>query len=421
MATEVLKVVVRLLPPEITEDELLGTFPETHVSHVKWKSFEAGKKYKGESKATRNARCYLQFDAAEYAEQFIKDYHGHHFVDGHGEQFRAVACYAPYQKVPRAKPQKDPRDGTIFDDPLYQEFVESLGEKKTFEPPPHPVESLRPADPGQTPLLIHIKKMKEKREREKKKERQSKRWDSGLQAVDEEAPTRRRGRWRCSECGTSRHLEEDPDDRGTFYCVSCWESWETHPEPSKSKKKKKKYDKYEEEEEYWAEETTSAKSKKKSGQARKVDEDNWRSQDHRYYGESWEEEKPSWDEDPKSKKKKKKDKQDDYSSYWRVKPSEEYWEETPKAKLKKGSRKEEWWEESEKATSSQGKKKADREAAASGSRWRPKGTAADAGDGYEEETTSRSRRKGKKAEDEDPPSTASASGAYWAPKKRGGY
>ena len=29
----------------------------------------------------------------------VKDYHGHQFVDGQGESFRAVACFAPYPKV----------------------------------------------------------------------------------------------------------------------------------------------------------------------------------------------------------------------------------------------------------------------------------------------------------------------------------
>merc|ERR1712048_630458 len=145
-------VVVRLLPPEITEDELTGTFDEAHLKVLGWRSFQAGKRYKGEAKPARNSRCYLQFESVENAENFIKDYHGHEFVDGRGERYRAVACYAPYQKVPRQKVHKDPREGTIEDDPVYKEFVEALKEPKKFEAPEDP-KLFRPSDPSDTPLL----------------------------------------------------------------------------------------------------------------------------------------------------------------------------------------------------------------------------------------------------------------------------
>merc|ERR1712048_589580 len=100
------------------------TFAEVHRQNAKWWSFHAGKRYKGEAKPSLNARCYFQFGDAQSAEDFIRDYHGHQFVDSQGETFRAVACFAPYQKVPRKKVQKDPREGTIQEDPLYKEFVE---------------------------------------------------------------------------------------------------------------------------------------------------------------------------------------------------------------------------------------------------------------------------------------------------------
>ena len=56
MAKEALKVLVRLLPPEITEDELLATIPEPHLEHTKWRSFQPGRRYKGEAKASVNSR-----------------------------------------------------------------------------------------------------------------------------------------------------------------------------------------------------------------------------------------------------------------------------------------------------------------------------------------------------------------------------
>ena len=37
----------------------------------------------------------------------VEDYHGHQFVDGQGESFRAVACFAPYSKAPRQRVNKE--------------------------------------------------------------------------------------------------------------------------------------------------------------------------------------------------------------------------------------------------------------------------------------------------------------------------
>merc|ERR1712060_186414 len=111
-------------------------------------------------------------ETVEKAESFTKDYHGHAFIDSQGENFRAVVCHAPYQKVPRAKSQQDPRDGTITDDPLYKEFVENLGVKAVFEAPDNPLQLIKPANPQDTPL---IKYMQEKaKERKAKAEKRGK-------------------------------------------------------------------------------------------------------------------------------------------------------------------------------------------------------------------------------------------------------
>eukprot|EP00439_Symbiodinium_sp_Y106_P067299 s1490_g11.t1 len=252
MAKEALKVVVRLLPPEITEEELIATVPEAHLKRTTWRSFQAGKRYRGEAKASVNARCYFLFDQEDSADKFIKDYHGHQFVDGQGESFRAVACFAPYAKVPRQKVTKDARDGTIFEDATYKQFLDGLAVPKTFEAPPDPVSELQPSSKKDTPLLNYMKtRAAERRARQEKRERERKRWHDRLGRIDEKP------RWRCAECGTVKHLEEDPDSRGTFYCTYCWEIWEAQEYKLKKKKKKsKKAEEYaeEEEEEDWYEE-----------------------------------------------------------------------------------------------------------------------------------------------------------------------
>eukprot|EP00434_Breviolum_minutum_P015536 symbB.v1.2.013681.t1/scaffold971.1/size148033/9 len=123
MAKEALKVLVRLLPPEITEDELVASVPSAHLEHTTWRNFQAGKRYKGEAKASINARCYFLFDSEENAEKFIKEYHGHQFVDGQGENFRAVACFAPYAKA------SDLPTIHRFYDTIFRLFVRCLARK----------------------------------------------------------------------------------------------------------------------------------------------------------------------------------------------------------------------------------------------------------------------------------------------------
>lgn len=274
-----MKVLVRLLPPEITEQELLATVPEAHLAKVSWWRFEEGKRFKGEARPSINARCYFRFDAEESAEEFIKEYHGHQFVDAQGETFRAVTCWAPYQKVPRQKSQKDPRDGTIAEDSTYKEFLERLSNPQAaFEAPPNPVASLKPAEPGDTPLLRYMKeRSKERRSRLERRERERRRWRESLDQIAEEP---KRHKWQCSECHTTKNLEEDPDNRGTFYCTYCWEQWESkqpaqdswQAEPKKKKKKKKG----KEEEEYWEEEQSySEPSSKSKRHKEKTWDENW--------------------------------------------------------------------------------------------------------------------------------------------------
>mmetsp|Transcript_73843 Transcript_73843/g.130452 ORF Transcript_73843/g.130452 Transcript_73843/m.130452 type:complete len:387 (+) Transcript_73843:39-1199(+) len=370
MAKEVVKVVVRLLPPEITEDEFVATVPELHLQRTTWRSFQAGKRYKGEAKPSVNSRCYFLFDTEENADLFVRDYHGHQFVDGQGETFRAVVCFAPYAKVPKSKNSKDPRDGTIVDDAFFKEFLEKLEQKAEYEAPDNPVLSLKPSNPKDTPLLNYMKdRAVERRAKAAKRERERQKWrEDRLGRIAED----KRSKWRCHECGTSKNLEEDPDRRGTFYCTYCWEHWEAK-EVKKAKKKKKKgkaedWEEWPEEEEEEEEEATSSKKKKK----KKKKSAEW----SEWY--EWEEE---GGEETKKKKKKSKKKAEE----------EWYWEEstTGKSSKKKGKKEEEqWWVDSSTKDESETSEKKKRS-----SRWKAKDSGAAEEEGEASEKPRRSRKK----------------------------
>eukprot|EP00929_Paragymnodinium_shiwhaense_P039608 TRINITY_DN20799_c0_g1_i1.p1 TRINITY_DN20799_c0_g1~~TRINITY_DN20799_c0_g1_i1.p1 ORF type:complete len:401 (+),score=151.60 TRINITY_DN20799_c0_g1_i1:150-1352(+) len=399
MSKEATKVVVRLLPPEISEEQITSTFNDVHLKSVSWSSFQAGKRYKGEAKPARNARMYLQFTEHSAGEAFIKDYHGHQIVDSHGETFRAVACWAPYQKVPRSKPSKDARDGTIEDDAYYTEFLENMNAPKAYVAPPNPKDDVQ-IDPSKTPLLEHMKKiLKEKKLRAEKK---AKKWStgrdsySGMEKIEEGKSWKK---WRCSECGTSKNLEEDPGERGVFYCTDCWESWESEA-PKKKKKKKKGKDDYED----YQEEDYSEESSKKSKKKKKNKDKDGESWDQSGWGEGYYEEEQS----SKKEKKKKKSKDESYDdgwtedSGWSYKDGS-YWEEGDKKKSKKKKKDEDsWWDDYgwDEGSSKSGSKDA---------RWKAKDGAEE---GWSEDKPKKSKKEKKdKSADDD-------ASSRWAPKSR---
>jgi len=424
------KVVVRLLPPEITEEEFRKTVSDQKWAGVRWSSFQEGKRYKGEAKPSVNSRCYLQFETATQAEDFMSEYHGRKFIDGQGETFLAVACFAPYQKAPR-KSQNDAREGTIEDDSLYQEFLAGLSEKPEYDPPADPKASLRPLEPGDTPLLQYMKTraIERKARWEKKQKKKSESW-YGMETVEEHP---KRTKWRCSECGTQKYLEEDPDNRGTFYCTYCWESWETEAAAPKKKKKKKAKEEvvYEEEEE---EETTSRKKKKKKRDKEKEEESKseWRAKDT---SASWaeytyEEEEAATTTKKKGRKKKKEEEAATWEEdSWRATEAtgqEEWgaseWAEDTRSSRRNRSKKEtkesEWWEEAPPEKSSKSsKKKKEEQWAADDSWWEDARTeeASSKSEGKwkakaEEEGSSEKPKKGKKDK------SSEGESGYWAPK-----
>jgi hypothetical protein len=69
---------------------------------------------------------YVQCKTFEYACDLIAKYHGRVFKDDKGEAFRAVACFAPVQRVPKPGRQlANNLDGTIEHDEHFENFIEN--------------------------------------------------------------------------------------------------------------------------------------------------------------------------------------------------------------------------------------------------------------------------------------------------------
>lgn len=148
------KVVVRLLPPSLTEEQFLESVPSDFRDSIVWFRFCKGKRRKTFEKPSTNSRAYINFPSSTVAFNFWRNFHGHSFVDEKGEVFKAVACFAPYPQVPRSNIPVDKKVDTMSTDPLYLSFLASLETSGTKPPVASPVE---PAlHPVISPLVLEI-------------------------------------------------------------------------------------------------------------------------------------------------------------------------------------------------------------------------------------------------------------------------
>ncbi|KAG4168757.1 hypothetical protein ERO13_A12G044600v2 [Gossypium hirsutum] len=117
------KVILRHLPPSITESVLLEQVDSAFSGRYNWLSFRPGK---SSQKNLSYSRAYVDFKRPEDVLEFAEFFNGHVFVSEKGAQFKAVVEYAPSQRVPKQFSKKDGREGTISKDPEYLEFLEFL-------------------------------------------------------------------------------------------------------------------------------------------------------------------------------------------------------------------------------------------------------------------------------------------------------
>ncbi|KAL1828300.1 hypothetical protein DCAR_0207503 [Daucus carota subsp. sativus] len=117
------KVVLRHLPPTITQPVLMDQIDDRFGKRYKLISFRPGN---NSAKHQICARAYLDFQKPEDVIEFADLFGGHVFVNEKGTRFKTVVEYAPSQRVAKHLSKKDGREGTIYKDPVYMEFLESI-------------------------------------------------------------------------------------------------------------------------------------------------------------------------------------------------------------------------------------------------------------------------------------------------------
>ncbi|XP_055816360.1 regulator of nonsense transcripts UPF3 isoform X2 [Solanum dulcamara] len=128
------KVVLRHLPPTISQSMLLEQVDSRFTCRYNWFCFLPGK---SSQKHQTYARAYIEFKRPEDVIEFAEFFDGHVFVNEKGTQFKTIVEYAPSQRVPKHWSKKDGREGTILKDPEYLEFLENISK---------PVENLPSAE-----------------------------------------------------------------------------------------------------------------------------------------------------------------------------------------------------------------------------------------------------------------------------------
>ncbi|XP_054812016.1 regulator of nonsense transcripts UPF3 [Prosopis cineraria] len=123
------KVVIRHLPPSLVQSDLLQQIDDHFAGRFNWFSFRPGKtSYKHQ----KYSRAYINFNSAEDVFEFAEFFDGHVFVNEKGAQHKAIVEYSPSQRVPKSSTKKDGREGTIYKDPDYLEFLKLIA-----KPPEH--------------------------------------------------------------------------------------------------------------------------------------------------------------------------------------------------------------------------------------------------------------------------------------------
>ncbi|CAL9118044.1 unnamed protein product [Musa textilis] len=117
------KVVVRRLPPSMSQPVLMEQIDGRFAGRYDWVCFRPGK---NSQKNQRYTRAYLSFKIPDDVVEFAEFFDGHIFVNEKGAQFKALVEYAPFQRVPKHWSKKDVREGTIYKDPEYMEFLELI-------------------------------------------------------------------------------------------------------------------------------------------------------------------------------------------------------------------------------------------------------------------------------------------------------
>merc|ERR1712141_914696 len=108
---------------------------------------------------------------------------GYVFVDNKGHEYPAIVEFAPNQKIPKKlRSRKDPKKGTIEDDPDFKSFLEQLQNPtkstRTIQQCLEDIDAKEKELKGKeksTPLLEYLKEKADKKRQDREQRKESRR------------------------------------------------------------------------------------------------------------------------------------------------------------------------------------------------------------------------------------------------------
>ncbi|RKP21735.1 nonsense-mediated decay UPF3 [Rozella allomycis CSF55] len=165
------KIVVRYLPPSLTEETFLKTI-SAHLPNVTWKTYL---KDNLSVKGKKFSIAYLNFKTEESVLNFAKEFDGHVFVDSSGNHYRISVDFALYQSIP-INSTFFKRTNQIENDPDYLNFLSIINDGdgnqcvKTeqelldiLNPNLQPESNSLHANNGKTPLLEYLEQKRQEK------------------------------------------------------------------------------------------------------------------------------------------------------------------------------------------------------------------------------------------------------------------
>ncbi|KAI9713245.1 MAG: hypothetical protein M1820_001231 [Bogoriella megaspora] len=214
-----LKVVVRRLPPGLTQNEFetaLGEEWKLGGGKVDWMEYRSGKISKDTAKPSRPSRAYLHLTGQAHLGPLGDKVRSTTFQDARNSSKDPalvgppIVEYAPYTRIPAGRQRRDARQGTIDQDPDFIAFLESLtapiAKASTLD---GDVIAPEKEHVKTTPLIEHIREMKAKKDKAptaktSKHGRQSSKDGTGDKSADKKTPQK-----------ASKEVAPPPDKKAT--------------------------------------------------------------------------------------------------------------------------------------------------------------------------------------------------------------
>lgn len=156
------KVIVRHLPPRLTEEsflEIVGPLASHNYLYLAAGDPKLGK--------FGYSRAYINFEAEEDIIAFRDKFDGCSVTDDRGNVYRIIVEFAPFQRCPRKKKKTDLKCGTVEETTEYKEFLveyevepESL---PALDPTVYAVKDISTEQIQETPLTKYLKNIHEKK------------------------------------------------------------------------------------------------------------------------------------------------------------------------------------------------------------------------------------------------------------------